>query len=65
MFICKCKGCGKKPEEIPEYVELAKDYDYPSAMIAVIEEEGTYNPRTKAFYCTPCYIKAGMPLGKA
>lgn len=59
-----CKGCGRRPEEINEYIESAKDSgtnptDY------VIEEEGTFNIMTGKFYCTQCYIRAGMPLGKA
>lgn len=59
-----CKGCGRNPKEIGEYIDSAKDcgmdpYDY------VIQEEGTFNHTTGKFYCTQCYIRAGMPLGKA
>lgn len=61
----KCKVCGKKPEELKEYVTLAKEGGYESAEEAVKREEGTYNPATGQFYCTSCYIAIGMPLGRA
>lgn len=63
-LIITCIGCGKTPDEIDEYIEGAKEYgetptDY------CIAEEGTYNKFIKnKFYCTSCYIKAGMPLIK-
>ena len=55
-----CRGCGKAPSELPEYVEAAEDCgmdtdDY------VRREEGTYNRVTGGFLCTPCYVDAGMP----
>lgn len=55
-----CIGCGKKPEELDEYVEPATAYgmtieDY------IWEEEGTLNKRNGHFLCTPCYVRAGMP----
>ena len=59
-----CKGCGKEPHELREYVTLAKELECTPEQ-AVISEEGTYNRETKKFYCTICYVKAGMPLGKA
>ena len=31
----------------------------------VRHNEGTYNYGTNLFWCTLCYIKNGMPLGKA
>ena len=61
----KCKCCGKKPSEISEYVEMVEDGDYKTADEAVIDDEGTYNSQTGLFYCTSCYIKIGMPNGKA
>lgn len=64
-IVVKCKCCGKKPEELQEYVTLAKEEGYESAEQAVKREEGTYNPSTGAFYCTSCYIKIGMPSGIA
>jgi hypothetical protein len=60
----KCKGCGKKPTEIQEYIDEAKMNNMTVSQY-ILEEEGTYNPRTHLFYCTECYIKAGMPLGTA
>lgn len=61
----KCKCCGKKPSEINEYVVYAKIEGYDNPEDFVREEEGTYNPETKQFYCTQCYIKLGMPSGTA
>lgn len=62
---CRCKGCGKKPEELMEYIMLVEESGYATAEEAMRKEEGTFNPDTGLFYCTSCYIKAGMPLGKA
>lgn len=59
----KCKVCGKHPSEIDEYVEMAEGEEITESFM--VNEEGTYNPVTKEFYCTDCYIKIGMPLGKA
>lgn len=56
-----CRGCGKTPEEIPEYVRAAEYSEFASPTIAVIEGEGTYNPKTGKFWCTDCYIKAKCP----
>lgn len=64
MYECKCKRCGKKPDELLEYQEIAKELGC-TPEEAVRSEEGTYNPSTGAFYCTVCYIKAGVPLGIA
>lgn len=61
----RCKICGKKPEELKEYVTLAKENGYDSAEQAVMCEEGTFNRATGKFYCTSCYIEIGMPLGQA
>lgn len=58
----KCIGCGKKPSEIIEYVFEAEANGYSSAEEFVKVEEGTYNPADESFYCTSCYIKAGMPI---
>ena len=62
---CKCKGCGRKPHEINEYKEMVECGEYETAEQAVRCNEGTYNPSTGAFYCTICYVKAGMPMGMA
>lgn len=55
-----CTGCNKRPYEIEEYVEIAKEEgmtpdDY------VREGEGTYNSDNGHFLCTSCYVRAGMP----
>lgn len=60
----RCKGCGKEPSEITEYVSCAKDEGISPADY-LRREEGTYNASTGQFWCTECYCKAGMPLGKA
>ena len=65
--VVRCKICGKKPNEINEYIERAKyesEY-FDSPEDVVIQDEGTFNPLTGLFYCTECYIKVGMPLGQA
>lgn len=60
----KCKICKRRPNEIDEYLKLANMYCITPEKF-IIDEEGTYNPKTKLFYCTDCYIKIGMPSGKA
>lgn len=60
-----CVGCGKHPSKLHEYIDLAEECDYSSAEEAVICEEGTYNESNGHFYCTPCYIRVGMPPGVA
>lgn len=60
----KCKVCGKEPHELSEYITAAISEGMTPAEY-VREEEGTYNPETELFYCSPCYVKVGMPLGKA
>lgn len=62
--MCKCCYCGKKPEEIEEYIAYAKD-DECTPLEFVVNNEGTYNSETGEFACTHCYIEHGMPLGKA
>lgn len=57
-----CIGCGKHPDEIDEYIDAAAEEDM-SPVEYVLQEEGTYDMFEKErFYCTDCYIKAGMPL---
>ena len=60
-----CKGCKKTPSELLEYEMLAEEIGYDTPEEAVIKQEGTYNKETGYFWCTDCYIKAGMPLGEA
>jgi hypothetical protein len=55
-----CSGCGKKPDELVEYIEAASEAGMtPEAYVRA--EEGTYNPSNGHFLCTPCYCDAGMP----
>ena len=60
----RCKVCQRHPEDILEYIHAARDEQCTPEEF-VMSEEGTYNPRTKLFYCTKCYIEIGMPLGTA
>ena len=68
MSKIQCKICGRFPLEIPEYQHLWDDEGYAEKNVTVeqfmAEQEGTYNPSDKSFYCTECYIKAGMPLNE-
>lgn len=55
-----CTGCGKRPNELDEYVGVAQAEnmtpdDY------VWEEEGTLNMENGHFLCTSCYVHRGMP----
>lgn len=62
-----CKICHNEPKDIEEYVFQPIIYPqyYDSPEDYVRKEEGTFNPKTELFYCTDCYVKIGMPLGKA
>lgn len=58
----RCIGCDKTPDQILEYIEMAEEYGITPTEF-VLTEEGTYDAFVKGkFYCTRCYIKAGMPL---
>lgn len=59
-----CVGCGKRPNEIEEYIEAAADAEVTPDEY-VCEEEGTYNAANGHFACTDCYIKMGMPAKPA
>ena len=55
-----CTGCKKRPAEIQEYVDIAREEGMtPNEFVR--QEEGTYNPRNGHFLCTSCYIAAGQP----
>jgi hypothetical protein len=55
-----CIGCNKRPDEIEECVEIAKEEGMtPDDFVR--NEEGTYNGANGHFLCTDCYIRAGMP----
>ena len=62
-----CVGCGRRPDQIPEYVQAAQDPEciYRTAETYVIGEEGTLNMDNGHFWCTECYIDHDMPLGVA
>jgi hypothetical protein len=60
----RCVVCGKKPAELDEYSPESTGENL-SAEDFVRQGEGTFNPDNGHFYCTPDYIKAGMPLGVA
>lgn len=63
----KCIRCKKKPEDIAEYRDYARmDDTTPSRWVLDNEAVGCWGEvhGPKAFYCTDCYIKAGMPLRK-
>ena len=58
----KCIGCKRKPEEISEYVYIAKAYGI-TPLEFVKRFEGTFDKfKPNKFYCTDCYIRAGMPV---
>jgi hypothetical protein len=65
--VVQCFRCKKTPEEIPEY-QLGKwwdEGDFESPTDYCKKEEGTYNPESKQFACTDCYIAIGMPTSRA
>jgi len=64
MLNVVCAECGRRPDEIHEYVWAAKECGCTPEEY-VRQEEGTYNPRTGRFWCSECYVKIGMPLGVA
>ena len=63
----RCRGCGKPPSQLAEYVERYKEdaqwFDSPADIVR--RDEGTYNRETNSFLCTTCYYRRGMPLGTA
>ena len=76
-----CRGCLRFPHEIHEYVravspvvqEMEQNLVLDNSDVAagvgaaiyVSENNGTFNPQHRIFWCTACYIRAGMPLGQA
>ena len=58
-----CVGCGKRPDEIDEYVDAANECDDETITpdVYVRSEEGTYNKKNGHFLCAECYIAAGQP----
>lgn len=63
-MILQCKLCGLEPHELKSVNKFAKENGMTPEEF-VRELEGTYNKETELFYCDDCYIKLGMPLGKA
>lgn len=62
---CRCKICGKTPDEILKYRAMVLSGEYATAEEAVRKEEPTYNPNTGLFYCTTCQLCSEELLGKA
>jgi hypothetical protein len=59
-----CKGCRKFADDLTEYQEMADVFDMtPDAYIEAHEE--TFDPRLHNFFCTPCWVRAGMPIRTA
>lgn len=61
----KCNGCGKTANDIRSYDDYTTAEGYTTNEEFVLHEEGTYNAVNGHFWCDPCYIGAGMPLGVA
>jgi hypothetical protein len=59
-----CIGCKKHPEDIAEYIAPAeREGITPSEWVRQHEAIGCWGSQSRdKFYCTSCYIAAGMPL---
>jgi len=58
----RCCVCLLRPEDLDEYTEAAADCDLtPDEYLRA--EEGTFNPKSGGFVCTPCYVLIGCPSG--
>lgn len=58
-----CIGCKKEPEDIPEYAHYSRlDGLTPTEWVRQNEVVGKWGKGPNTFYCTKCYISAGMPL---
>jgi hypothetical protein len=56
-----CKGCQRTPSHIDEYQEMADALKLtPDEYVEQYEE--TFDLRTRQFFCTPCWERAGMPI---
>jgi len=60
MLELMCIGCGKTPDELSEYVDVARSVCLTPDEY-VLENEGTLNTGNGHFLCTDCYIEMGMP----
>lgn len=58
-----CIGCKKQPEQIKEYeLEARREGITPTEFVKRNEPIGVWGPHSRnKFYCTQCYIAAGMP----
>lgn len=56
-----CNGCGKNPEQIHIYVQMAQESGLTDANEYVWRDEGTLNRKNGHFLCDECYINAGQP----
>lgn len=58
-----CRGCKKSPNELEEYVEMAKEEGSGiSPTLWMQENEGTYEADSMTFLCTECYVARGCPV---
>ena len=55
-----CIGCGKRLDQIQEYLDAAQE-EKTTPDNYVWEEEGTLNRENGHFMCTTCYVHAGCP----
>jgi len=58
-----CKDCKREPNQIPYYNNQAIIENLEPDDIA--RDDGTYNFKTREFYCMTCYVARGCPLGTA
>ncbi len=63
----RCRGCGRAPDQIGEYVIRCAEEEgyYKTPADLVRRDEGTYNRVTGRFWCSGCYVDQGTPLGTA
>ncbi|MDR0234089.1 MAG: hypothetical protein LBI31_04720, partial [Zoogloeaceae bacterium] len=59
--VIRCKGCGRRPEEIEDCVSDAMEAGMPADEF--ICGDSTYNPVYGLFCCNDCWQEAGYPQG--
>lgn len=57
----RCFRCGKTPDQVGLYAQLAEEEGMLNADAYVRREEGTYSRKYNTFACDKCYIEIGMP----
>lgn len=62
--VLRCVRCGRHPDQIEEYSPEYTGEDLTPEQF-VWKEEGTLNTENGHFYCTGCFIEAGLPRGVA